>query len=87
MLSPVHQELRGGPGTAPGAAGFVDNTEPEAGSVLEGRVALRRGSGRLGKWTDRNHTGSNNSRYQVLPQDEQVTGLSTSWEAAVQKRP
>lgn len=76
VLSPVHQELKGGPGTAPFAVQFMDDTEPEAVHVLEGRAA-RRDSSRLGKWTDRNHTGSNNSRHKVLPQDKQVTGLRT----------
>lgn len=57
MLSPVHHELKGSPRTAPFAVQFVDDTEPEAVDVPEGRTALQRDSGRLGKWTDRNHTG------------------------------
>lgn len=83
---PCAPGAEGGPGTAPFAAQFVDDTEPEAVDVLEGRAALWRDSGRLGKWTDRNHTGSNNSRYQVLlSHDMQVTGLRTGWGAAVHK--
>lgn len=86
MLSPVHQELKGSPRTAPFAVQFVDDTEPEAVDVPEGRAALQRDSGRLGKWTDRNHTGFNSSRYKVLPQDKlEESGLKTGWGTAVQK--
>lgn len=69
MLSPVYWKLKGGPGAAPFAAKFTDDTkhEEEAVNVLEGRAALQRDQGRLEKQADRNHTMSNNSRYKVLP--------------------
>lgn len=43
--------------------------------------------GRLGKWTDRNHVRSNNSRCKVLPQDGQAAGMRTGSGAALQNRP
>jgi len=81
MLSAVHQKLKGGPGAAPLAAEFVDDTKlgGEAVHVLEGRAALQRDQGGLEKRADRNHMRSNNSRQKVLPQDGQAAGMRARW--------
>lgn len=69
----MYWKLKGGPGAAPFAAKFTDDTkhEEEAVNVLEGRAALQRDLTGWKSWADRGLKRSSKGTFQVLPQDRQ----------------